>query len=175
MQRVVIVGCSGSGKSTLAAALSQRWQVPHIELDELYWLPGWQARPADAFRETVREGTRGERWVVAGNYIAVRDLIWPRATTIVWLDYGLAVALTSVTRRTVWRAWHQALVCNGNRESWQRTLFSRDSMLWWTLTTHAQRRHEFSALSGDARFGHLQWLRHRHPRYTQQWLATIPP
>jgi adenylate kinase family enzyme len=37
----VVVGTSAVGKTTLAAALSRRLGVPHIELDALYWGPGW--------------------------------------------------------------------------------------------------------------------------------------
>lgn len=52
LQRVVIVGTSGSGKTTMARELSVLLGTPHIELDALQWLPGWQslrrARPSFA-------------------------------------------------------------------------------------------------------------------------------
>lgn len=38
--------------------------------------------------------------MVAGNYGAVRDLLWPRADTIVWMDYSLPLVLHRLTART---------------------------------------------------------------------------
>ncbi|HCU2021331.1 TPA: AAA family ATPase [Pseudomonas aeruginosa] len=39
--RVVVVGTSGAGKSTFSAALAARLGCTHVELDRLYWGPGW--------------------------------------------------------------------------------------------------------------------------------------
>src|SRR5688500_3597481 len=40
-KRIIVVGSSGSGKSTLGEQLAARLDVPFIELDALYWEPGW--------------------------------------------------------------------------------------------------------------------------------------
>jgi adenylate kinase family enzyme len=49
VKRVVIIGTSCSGKSHLGRILARKYQVPHVELDDLYWLPGWQERPEKEF------------------------------------------------------------------------------------------------------------------------------
>ncbi len=87
-QRINVVGVTGSGKTTLARRLSDRLDIPHVELDALFWGPGWTETPDDVFRERVRQALAGERWVVDGNYSRIRDIIWPRADTIIWLDYS---------------------------------------------------------------------------------------
>ncbi len=35
--KIHIIGCSGSGKTYLAEALSHKYNIPHFDLDEIYW------------------------------------------------------------------------------------------------------------------------------------------
>ncbi|HEY9878873.1 MAG TPA: AAA family ATPase, partial [Leptolyngbyaceae cyanobacterium] len=35
--RVAVVGAPGSGKTTLARQIAQKLQIPHVELDALFW------------------------------------------------------------------------------------------------------------------------------------------
>jgi DNA-binding CsgD family transcriptional regulator len=58
-QRIAVVGVTGSGKTTLARELSRRLALPHVELDALYWGPGWMPAPRALFRERVSEALRG--------------------------------------------------------------------------------------------------------------------
>jgi len=106
--RISIVGPSGSGKSTLARRLAQALDLPHVELDAINWQAGWrglnEADPAE-FARRIGEATAGERWVVDGNYSAFREAAWARATDVVWLDFGPAVFLPRVLRRSFLRAW----------------------------------------------------------------------
>jgi cytidylate kinase len=52
MRRVSVVGNSGSGRSRLAARIAAGLAVPHVELDALYHLAGWQpADPAELLRQ----------------------------------------------------------------------------------------------------------------------------
>lgn len=36
--KVYIVGGPGSGKTTYAKKLSEKYKIPHVELDEMYWI-----------------------------------------------------------------------------------------------------------------------------------------
>jgi adenylate kinase family enzyme len=76
-QRISVVGTTGSGKTTLARQVAQHFQIPHIELDALHWEPSWTAALPQVLRNRVTEALSGERWVVDGNYSAVRDIVEP--------------------------------------------------------------------------------------------------
>jgi ABC-type dipeptide/oligopeptide/nickel transport system ATPase component len=40
-RRIAVVGTTGSGKTALARRISQWLDIPHVELDALYWGPHW--------------------------------------------------------------------------------------------------------------------------------------
>ena len=131
-RRISVVGTSGSGKTTLARQISQRLAIPHVELDALHHEPDWQEAPIDVFRKRVEQSLSSDSWVVDGNYSKVRDIVWSRADTVVWLDYSLPVIMTRLLRRTWRRVVAQEELWSGNRETWRQT-FSRDSILLWAL------------------------------------------
>src|SRR3954469_22164980 len=98
-QRILILGRTGSGKTTLARELAAARGVPHVELDSLYFGPDFSTAPPSILRERTSEAIAGERWVTDGNKRAVRDLVWPRADTVVWLDYSIGVSLWRLAKR----------------------------------------------------------------------------
>jgi hypothetical protein len=53
-------------------------------------------------RERTSAAIAGDRWVTNGSKRAVRDLVWPRADTIVSLDYSLGVSLWRLGKRARW-------------------------------------------------------------------------
>ena len=122
MERVVVVGTSCSGKTTLARRLSQVLGSPHVELDAIHWEPGWQERPVDEVRRMAGEAAAGERWVMDGNYSAVRDIVWGRATAVAWLNYPFRVVLWRCLCRTIRRAITREELFSGNREKLQEVL-----------------------------------------------------
>src|SRR5213594_2068303 len=102
-QRIAVVGTTGAGKTTLARQLAQRLGLRHVELDALYWEPNWTSATTGVFRERTAQALSGDSWVVDGNYGRVRDIIWSRADTIIWLDYSLPVIFWRLVWRTFWR------------------------------------------------------------------------
>lgn len=168
--RIVVVGGSGSGKTTLARELSRRLDAPHIELDALHWGPDWT--PNEDFQDRVAEALAGEAWVIDGGYSAVRDLIWSRATALVWLDYPLPTILFRQVRRTFRRIRTREEMWNGNRET-LRVHLCRDGILWWSLTTHRKRRLKYAALLRQPEFAHLNVFRHPSPSATREWLDRV--
>lgn len=172
-QRVVVIGSSCAGKSTFARALSAAMGDDHIELDELYWSQGWQPKPETEFLRLVEAATTGKRWVAAGNYSPAREILWNRATVIVWLDLSLPRVLLRGLRRSLQRVFGGEPLFHGNRETLRRTFFSRESILWWIVTTFHRRRREFAGLRTTDRFQHLTWLHARTPDEAQGILESL--
>src|SRR5437763_13527293 len=103
MQRVSVVGNSGVGKTTLSRALAARLGAAHVELDAIFHQPGWTPLATPEFRCRVGQVVAGERWVVDGNYSRVRDLVWARADTVVWLDLPRRTVMRRLLGRTAGR------------------------------------------------------------------------
>jgi len=145
MRRVVVFGTTGSGKTSLARRLSERTGLRVIELDALFWGKNWQPAPLELFRHRVEREIQGGDWIVVGIYGQVRDLTWQAADTLVWMDLPFPLVFWRLLRRTVWRALtKEELWGTGNRESFVRTFFSRDSILLWALKSHRRNRRRFA-------------------------------
>lgn len=85
-QRVMVVGCSGGGKSTLSQKLVRTFGLRYISMDrEVFWLPGWQARPREEQRERIATIISEERWLMDGSNASSFDLRLPRSDIVLWV------------------------------------------------------------------------------------------
>jgi adenylate kinase family enzyme len=172
-QRIAVIGVTGSGKTTLAAQLARRLSVCHVEMDALYWEPHWTEAPLDVFRARVADALNGNAWVVDGNYSKVRDIVWGRADTIVWLDYALPLTLARLAKRTFRRIITQEELWGSNRETFRGALLSRDSIFLWALKTYRLRRKNYPAWFTKPEFQHLSVIHLTSPRAADDWLAQV--
>jgi adenylate kinase family enzyme len=173
MERTIVVGTTGSGKTTLARRLSTILDVPHIELDSLYWGPDWQPRDLEQFRVDVAAAVAADRWVLDGNYSYVRPITWPRATHIVWLNYSFPRVMFQLTRRTISRALTGVELFAGNRESLKKSFFSRESIILWGLTTYHRRRQSYPELFKSPQHAHLHVIEFRTPAATEKFAQSL--
>ncbi len=168
----MIAGTSGAGKSTLAAELAGRLDMPHIELDSLFHKENWQPAEPEQFKRDVSAHITQPRWVLDGNYSSARAITLERIDTLIWLDYELPLVLWRVTRRTLGRMFKRTLLWNGNRES-LRMLLSKDSIILWTLTTHARRRREYTEIAQNLESRGVHVLRFKTPQETERFLTQL--
>jgi adenylate kinase family enzyme len=172
MDRVNVTGTSCSGKTTLARRISERLGVPRVELDALFWGPGWTPVPDETFRSRVADAVAGDRWVIDGGYSTTRDLTWARADTVVWLDYPLRTVLRRWAHRTRsrLRTREELWPGTGNQERVSHVVH-RDGLLWWILSTHHRRRR--TTAEQLASRPDLLTIRLRSPADTERWLSSL--
>ena len=171
-----MVGNSGSGKSTVARRIGAALGSPVLELDSVFHQPGWQELPEDEFRAQVETFAEQDRWVVDGNYTVVRvPVLWPRATTVVWLDLPQRTVMRQVVLRSLRRVIGRQELWNGNRETW-RNLLSWDpqrSIVRWSWTNHAHNREKCASAGTDPRWRHLRVVRLRSRPEIDEFVASL--
>ena len=174
-KKLVVIGTTGSGKSTLAERLAVELGLDFIELDALHWEPNWVEAPVEVFRSRVERATQARAWIVAGNYHVVRDLVWPRAEAVIWLDYSLWVIFWRLWRRTWRRVFFKEELWNGNREHlWtQLKLWSDESLFHWLFKTYWRRKREYPQLLAMPEHTHLHVFHFKSVKDTQTWLTTL--
>lgn len=174
MRRVLVVGSTGAGKSTLARALGRRLGLPFHDVDALHFTgPGWGVSPT--FEEDMARLAGADEWVFDSfGQGAVRDLLWERADTVVWLDHRRYVVMRRVLLRSLRRSLLRERVFGGNREAWREWLRA-DHPAWWAWARYGPRRAEIRRRAGDPRFAPLRVVRLRSPRQARAWLRAQGP
>lgn len=170
--RISVVGTLGSGKTTFARKASSIIKAPHIELDGLHWESNWVEASNDLFRERVRDSLEGDSWVVDGNYHQVRDIVWSRADTVVWLDYPFKIIMGRLAKRTMRRILTGEKLWNGNQEHF-RNLLTKDSVFLWAIKTYRKRRRQYPELLAKPANSHLTVVRLRSPREASRFLSIL--
>jgi adenylate kinase family enzyme len=86
LRRVCVLGCAGGGKSHVAREVSRLAGLPHVDMDRLFWQPGWVMPDEESWRAVQRELVAAPAWVLDGNYASTYDERLPHADTVVVLD-----------------------------------------------------------------------------------------
>ncbi len=169
-----MVGNSGAGKTTFAAELARRLDLPHVELDGLFHLAGWQQASTEDMRAAavLLLAKHPAGYVLDGDYSRrLGDLV---ATEVsVWLDYPRWVVGPRIIRRTLRRVARQEELWNGNREQWAAVLSRHPAknVMLWSFTQHGAYRERFRAQRAADVEG--TWVVLRSPREARGWLAAL--
>jgi adenylate kinase family enzyme len=174
MQRVNVIGGSGSGKTSVGRALASKLGVPFVEIDELHWrYPNWRLPSEGELRALIDSATRGDRWVVDGSYGSVRDIVWARADTVVWLDTPFGQRFARVLTRTIRRSFTGEVLWGAQRESLRNAFLSRDSLLLFMIRTERRRVRLYREWLARPEYAHLKLIRLRSQNEIDDWLSRI--
>ena len=174
-RRIAVVGTSGSGKTYVAEALAAKLDITYIGNDAIIWRPGWQETPHEDRVVEIDAATSADAWTFDGNLTPGNPddrIVMERCDTIVWLDLPRWQVWSQVVRRTLVRIVSREELWHGNRESlWM--LFSRESIVWWSVKTYSRRRREYAALFNDPSFANRTRIRLRSRGEVDGWLASV--
>lgn len=100
MERIFIVGNGGSGKSWLAKKLAAKLKSPVAYLDELHWLPNFSGeRPRHERDQLVAAAADNASWIMEGIYGSILKQVFPRITTLIWLDIADTECISNLMLR----------------------------------------------------------------------------
>lgn len=133
--------------------------------------------PLDVFKERVARAAEGDAWVIDGNYggRGARDLVWPRADAVIWLDPPLHVIFARLFKRALRRirSGEEIWPGTGNRETYRNQFLSRESLFIWALRTYWRRKRQYGELLVRPEYAHLQILHFRRLGEAAIWLKEI--
>lgn len=175
MRKVNVVGTSGSGKSTFSSKLADALGCDHIEMDALFWKPNWQESNDEELFNKIRGALNGPSWVLDGNYNRTRQVKWQDVDTVVWIDYSLPRTLYQAATRAIKRCCSgQELWPNtGNRETFKKSFFSRNSILLWTLKTYHSNQKRYLADMANPEYQHIEFIRLQTPDEAKRLLSQL--
>ena len=143
-KKIVVVGTSGSGKSTLGRALSKKFNIPHIEMDHLYWGKNWSVNAN--FRELLEKQLQIPQWIICGNYLKViKNITSIQVNIVIWLDYPFYLVFWRALKRGIKHIYTGEKICGDNTETLRKFL-SKDSILWWVVQTYHRRKSDYQLL-----------------------------
>ena len=97
--RIIILGCPGSGKSTLARRLHEKTGLPLFHLDNIWWRADRTHISREEFDRRLEALTRGERWIIDGDYSRTYEARIRTCDAVVFLDYGEEACMDGVRER----------------------------------------------------------------------------
>lgn len=175
-ERIVVIGNTNAGKSTLAAQLAELIDGKHVELDALFWRnPGWQEPEPTEFQAAVRSSIdETPRWTSSGNYFGhgAKDILWPLADTLIWVDMPLRTVLPRVVSRS-WRRWRDdELLWGTQRENfWDHLkVWREESLIHFAIRYDRPKRRSYEGEFANPRWADLRKYRLRSPRAVASFL-----
>lgn len=127
--RIHIIGGSGTGKTYLAKRLSAKFNIPHFDLDDLFWDNASSQygvkMPVEKRNKMLNDILRKRDWIIEGVYYDWLDESFKEADTIILLDIPKSVYRFRIIRRFLKRKFEV-------ERAKQETITSLINLLKWT-------------------------------------------
>lgn len=172
-KKLIITGTTCTGKTTLGKKVSDRLSLSQVDLDAYHFLPNWEEKDKPIFIQDVLNAIDDQKgWVVSGSYQTIlKNTVWKRTETIVWLDYPLHVILRRYFIRTFRRVVYKEKCCGENYETVSRT-FSKNSLFLWIFKSYWKKKQRMNKWMNED-FSDKEWIILRHPRNATKFLAQL--
>lgn len=162
--RVVVLGAVGAGKTTFSARLAACLGVRHVERDDLGFPLGSQG-----YLDRTAAEVADDSWVFDGPPYFAETIVYPRATTIIALDFERSVVLRRVLARTAiamlttwpWRA------------AWEWNVFTSKHPVRWSWSTWPERRQQMTDLRVNPVATAAEFIHFGSPIEAETWLAAL--
>jgi adenylate kinase family enzyme len=124
--KIMIVGSVASGKSTLARKITDITHIPTIFVDTILWKSNWVYIGDEAALEELDTLSQRDSWIIEG-YVApkIKDLLFHRADTILFLEYPRLITLFQYIKRWWQHRKNPRPELNGNTEKFRFKLIKR--------------------------------------------------
>ena len=170
--RINVVGTSGSGKSTFCKKLSKILSLPYIEMDAIFWGPNWYWPDDEEFFANLKNELSHDAWILDGNYTRTIPIKWENAQMVIWLDYSFTRTLLQAIKRAFLRSLtgEELWANTGNKESFRKSFFSKDSIILWTIKTHKKVRKKYEQFMVNEAYSYIEFVRLKSPEEAEGFL-----
>ena len=102
LNKIYILGPAGSGKSFLANKLSKLLDIPHYDLDEIYWIEkATKKRPESKWKPMLNKILKNNKWIIEGVFSSWVDNALKKADAIIWLDFSSKIISWRIFKRYI--------------------------------------------------------------------------
>lgn len=137
--RILVAGLPGAGKTTISKALSTSTNIVYVELDALYYLPGWKR--STKLSMSASSALTTQSWITDFQHWEILKPSFSRATHLLYIDLPSRDRLQALLKRTLERRRKNEEIWTGVYErSFAHALLSPRSTLWWSIRNTAKYR-----------------------------------
>ena len=103
LQKIYIIGPAGSGKTTLANKLGKKYNLPILNLDDIFWKTRYTQENSPKQKQTLLQEFLNHNkkigWIIDGANKDFIPTIAPQATEIIWLNPNIFILIYRITKR----------------------------------------------------------------------------
>ena len=144
-------------------------------MDAVFWGPNWYWPTDEEFFSKLNHELESEHWILDGNYTRTIPIKWKRVQTVIWLDYSFARTVTQAFKRATTRSITKEELWpgTGNRESFRKSFFSKDSIILWSIKNYGGVKKKYQKMIVDQSFSHIEFIRLRSPKVANIYLESL--